>query len=46
MQSGERDLAAMVGDRESVVFLAPMGAHSAITVEAWAGRCAVGFADG
>ena len=35
MQSGERDLAAMVGDRESVVFLAPMGAHSAIAVEAW-----------
>ena len=28
-------LSAMVGGRESILFLAPMGAHNAIAVEAW-----------
>ena len=28
-------MAAFIGGRESVVFLAPMGAHNAIAVEAW-----------
>ncbi len=31
----EASLAGQVGGRESVVFLAPMGAHSAIAIEAW-----------
>ena len=34
-KSTETVLAAWLGDHESVVFLAPMGAHSAIAVEAW-----------
>ena len=29
------DLASTIGNRESVLFLAPMGAHNAIAVEAW-----------
>ena len=33
--AAESSLAAMIGDRESIVFLAPMGAHNAIAVEAW-----------
>ena len=31
----ESELHNVVGGRESVVFLAPMGAHNAIAVEAW-----------
>ena len=31
----EATVAGLIGDRESVVFLAPMGAHHAIAVEAW-----------
>ncbi len=31
----EVSLADLIGNRESVVFLAPMGAHNAIAVEAW-----------
>ena len=31
----ESSLAKMVGGRESVVMLAPMGAHNAIAIEAW-----------
>ena len=35
VQEAEVSLAAEVGGRESVVMLAPMGAHNAIAVEAW-----------
>ncbi len=31
----EESLTDRIGDRESVVFLAPMGAHNAIAVESW-----------
>ena len=33
----EQTLIGQIGGRESVVFLAPMGAHNAIAVEAWHG---------
>ena len=33
--AAERDLRALMEGKESVVFLAPMGAHNAIAVEAW-----------
>ena len=33
--AAESSLASRIGDRESIVFLAPMGAHNAIAVEAW-----------
>ena len=35
VREAESSLVEMVGDRESVVMLAPMGAHNAIAVEAW-----------
>ena len=35
LQDTEAALADIIGGRESVVFLAPMGAHNAIAVEAW-----------
>ena len=35
VRDAEDRLEEMIGDRESVVFLAPMGAHNAIAVEAW-----------
>ena len=35
VMESEAALAEMIGNRESVVFLAPMGAHNAIAVEAW-----------
>ena len=35
VMEAESSLAEMIGGRESVVFLAPMGAHNAIAVEAW-----------
>ena len=35
VQEAEASLQEMIGDRESVVMLAPMGAHNAIAVEAW-----------
>ena len=33
--AAESSLASRIGGRESVIFLAPMGAHNAIAVEAW-----------
>ena len=33
--AAEESLRARIGDHEGVVFLAPMGAHNAIAVEAW-----------
>ena len=39
----ESSLAEQIGGRESVVFLAPMGAHNAIAVESWAGGGPVGL---
>ena len=35
VRSAEASLGEQIGGRESVVFLAPMGAHNAIAVEAW-----------
>ena len=35
VRDAETELAEMVGGRESVVMLAPMGAHNAIAIEAW-----------
>ena len=35
VMEAESTLAEMIGGRETVVFLAPMGAHNAIAVEAW-----------
>ena len=35
VSSAETALAERIGDSESVLFLAPMGAHNAIAVEAW-----------
>ena len=35
LRGSEELVSGMVGDRESVVFLAPMGAHNAIAIEAW-----------
>ena len=35
LQDAETALSDMIESRESVVFLAPMGAHNAIAVEAW-----------
>ena len=35
VSAAEQFLAELTGGRESVVFLAPMGAHNAIAVEAW-----------
>ena len=35
VREAEAELRGIVGDRESVVMLAPMGAHNAIAVEAW-----------
>ncbi len=35
VQQAESSLAGMISNRESVIFLAPMGAHNAIAVEAW-----------
>ena len=35
VMEAESTLAEMIGGRESVVFLAPMGAHNAIAIEAW-----------
>ena len=35
VRDAEDTLEEMIGDRESVVMLAPMGAHNAIAVEAW-----------
>ncbi len=37
VQQAETTLAGMVANREAVLFLAPMGAHNAIAVEAWQG---------
>ena len=35
MVGAEQDLSARIGGLERVVFLAPMGAHNAIAIEAW-----------
>ena len=35
VRDAESELSDIVADRESVVFLAPMGAHNAIAIEAW-----------
>ena len=35
VRAAEAALREMIGDRESVVMLAPMGAHHAIAIEAW-----------
>lgn len=35
VQDAEEGLVDLIGSRESIVFLAPMGAHNAIAVEVW-----------
>ena len=37
MWAADSRLNSIVGGRESIVFLAPMGAHNAISIEAWQG---------
>ena len=37
LRDSEESLTTMIGGREGIVFLAPMGAHNAIAIEAWQG---------